>query len=77
MSKRQRNPNPKPKNKTYVTCTLTNQRVKGLIVEKTDSIMTVDLPTGYQMQLVKKPKRKLYAHYVGMLEFISDGWAVS
>lgn len=68
---------PKPKNKVYVTCTENNQRVKGLLVEKTDLLMTVDLPTGYTMTLVKKPKRKLYCHYVGMLEFVSDGWTVS
>jgi hypothetical protein len=67
----------KPKNKTYVICTDTNQRVKGLIVQKDEQQLVLDLPSGYQMHMVRKPKRKLYIHHVGMLEFTSDGWEVS
>jgi len=67
---------PKPKNKVYVTCTENNQRVKALVVSKTDDKLCIDLPSGYQMLLEKKPKRKLYVHQIGLLEFISDGWEV-
>ncbi len=77
MSKRQTKSEPKPKNKVYVTCTDTNQRVKGLIVQKNEDELVIDLPSGYQMHMTKKPKRKLYIHHVGMLEFVSDGWEIS
>lgn len=66
---------PKPKNKTLVYCTDTNTRVKGVIVQKTDVMLVVDLPSGFQMTLERTPRRKLYVYRVGMLEFVSDGWA--
>jgi hypothetical protein len=67
----------KPKNKTYVVCTENDRKVKGLIVTKTELELTVLLPTGCELTLMRKPKRKLYTLNVGMLEFASDGWAVS
>jgi hypothetical protein len=67
----------KPKNKTYVTCTDTSQKIKGLIVQKDENILILSLPSGYQMHMTRKPKRKLYIHHIGMLEFVSDGWEVS
>lgn len=76
MARKNTDKTPKPKNKTYVTCTENNQRVKALIVTKTDNTLCIDLPSGYQMLLEKKPKRKLYVHQVGTLEFVSDGWEV-
>ena len=66
----------KPKNKTYVVCTDNEQRVKGLIVCKDDSNLVVDLPSGFQLTMTRKPKRKLYVFRVGLLEFVSDGWEV-
>lgn len=66
----------KPKNKTYVVCTDNEQRVKGLIVRKDENNLVVDLPSGFQMRLTRKPKRKLYIFRVGLLEFVSDGWEV-
>jgi hypothetical protein len=48
-----------------------------LIVQKDEQKLVLDLPSGYQMHMVRKPKRKLYIHHVGMLEFTSDGWEVS
>lgn len=62
-------------NKTHIVCTDNNQKVKGTIVSKTDTEIIVDLPTGFQMKLDKR--KKYYVYRVGMLEFITDGWAVS
>ena len=67
----------KPKNKTYVVCTENDRRVKGVIVKKTDVQLTVLLPTGCELTLSRRPKRKLYTLNVGMLEFASDGWEIS
>jgi hypothetical protein len=64
----------KPKNKTLVYNTDTNSRVKGVIVSKTDHQLVVDLPTGFQMTLVRSNNRRPYSWRVGTMEFISDGW---
>jgi hypothetical protein len=77
VSKQQTKLEPKLKNKTYVVCTDNNQRVKGLIVQKNEDELVIDLPSGYQMHMTRKPKRKLYIHHVGMLEFTSDGWEIN
>jgi hypothetical protein len=66
---------PKPRNKTLVYCTDNDAKVKGVIVHKTDAQLIVDLPSGFQMTLERAPRRKLYVYRVGMLEFVSDGWA--
>ena len=68
---------PKPKNKTLVLCTDTNSRVKGTIINKTETSLVVDLPTGFQMILHKPHNRKLYCYRIGTLEFVSDGWEQS
>ena len=68
---------PKIKDKTYVVCTDTDKRVKGRIVSKDETQLTVDLPSGFQMTMIRKPRRKLYTYVVGTLEFASDGWEVS
>lgn len=68
---------PKPRNKTFVVCTNTDRKVKCKIVSKDDNSLIVDVPTGFQMKMVRKPKRKLYTYVVGTLEFVSDGWEVS
>lgn len=62
-------------NKTLVYCTDTHTKVKAVILKKDDHELVVDLPSGYQMVMTRKPKRKLYVHLVGTLEFVSDGWA--
>lgn len=67
----------KIKNKTYVFCTDNDQKVKGLIINKNENELTVDLPSGFQMRMIRKPKRKLYTYRIGLLEFASDGWEVS
>lgn len=67
----------KPKNKTYVTCTLDERRVKGIILAKDDAELVVGLPTGYEMVMHRRPKGKFYRHTVGTLEFVSDGWPVA
>ena len=67
----------KLKNKTLVFCTDYDRKVKGLIVNKDDNTLVVDLPTGAQLILIKKPKGKYYICNIGMLEFVSDGWEIS
>lgn len=68
---------PKVANKTIVICTDTDTKCKGVILQKTDAHLVVDLPTGFQMTLNRLQGRKLYAFRVGTLEFISDGWATT
>ena len=63
-------------NRTVVICTDVDKKVKGRIVSKSDSCLIVDLPTGFQMTLDRKPRSKLYIYRVGTLEFVSDGWPV-
>jgi hypothetical protein len=65
----------KPKNKTLVYCTENDRKVKGVILEKTDQRLVVNLPSGYLMTLEKPTKQNLYVFRVGLLEFVSDGWA--
>jgi hypothetical protein len=65
---------PKVANKTIIICTDTDAKCKGVILQKTDAHLVVDLPTGFQMTLNRLKGRKLYAFRVGTLEFISDGW---
>lgn len=66
----------RPQNKCVVTCTDTQQRVKGVIINKTDSELQVELPTGFVMHLCKSDvRRKQYVCQIGMWEFVSDGWA--
>ena len=65
----------RPQNKCIITCTDTNQRVKAQLIRKTDMDLSVELPTGYVMNLQKKDiKRKVYVCQIGTWEFISDGW---
>lgn len=65
---------PKLKNKTLISCSDTEKRVKGVIVNKSDQQLVVDLPSGFQMTLTKHAKLRMYVYRVGMLEFVSDGW---
>ncbi len=65
----------RPHNKCVVTCTDTNQRVKGVVKHKTDSELVIELPTGFVMNLHKPDvSRKIYVCQIGVWEFISDGW---
>lgn len=64
-------------NKTLVFCTDNNSKCKGTIIDKNESQLVVDLPTGFTMTLYKSQGRKLYIYRVGTLEFISDGWATT
>jgi len=65
----------KPANKTLVYCTLNDSKCKGLIVLKTEYQLTVQMPTGCVLHMVRPQGRKLYVCYAGQLEFVSDGWA--
>jgi hypothetical protein len=65
----------RPINKCVITCTDTEHKVKGVVIQKTDHVLEVELPTGFHMQLKKSPhNRKLYVCRMGMWEFVSDGW---
>lgn len=77
---RKRSTSPKPKkiaNKTLVFCTETNSKCKGVIINKNELELVVDLPSGFTMTLHKPTGRKLYIYRVGTLEFVSDGWAIA
>ena len=64
------------KNRVYVECTNADRRVKGWIVNKSEISITVELPTGFVMQLTKRNKRGTYTFLTGLLEFVCDGKAV-
>lgn len=68
---------PKPRNKTHVVCTNNEKKVKGKILEKTEYSLTVVLPTGFEITMIRRPRRKLFTCIVGTLEFVSDGWEIS
>lgn len=66
------------KNRVYVECTDAHRRVKGCIVNQTETTIKVELPTGFVMELTKKnQKGNVYTFYTGLLEFICDGRAVT
>lgn len=65
-----------PKTRVYVECTNENRRVKGKILDKTDTYMKVLLPTGFIMSLKKRHKNGVYLFHTGVLEFVSDGQPV-
>lgn len=68
----------RPQNKCIVTCTDTNQKVKGTVKHKNDQELVIELPTGFVMNLQKRDaKRKVYVCQIGVWEFVSDGWIQS
>jgi hypothetical protein len=68
---------PKPKNRTVVQCTDSEQRVKAVIVNKSENELTVHFPSGAEMLLSRPtPQKKLYVCRIGLLEFVSDGWPI-
>lgn len=68
----------RPHNKCVVTCTDTNQRVKGVVQHKSESELVIELPTGFVMMLQKTDqRRKVYVCQIGTWEFVSDGWIQS
>ena len=47
-------------------------------MQKTDSELVIELPTGFVMNLQKPDvTRKIYVCQIGVWEFISDGWIQS
>lgn len=75
ISSRTKRP-PKPRDKTHVICTNTDKKIKGTILVKNEFELTVVLPSGFEITLIRKPRRKLYTQIVGTLEFVSDGWEI-
>lgn len=65
-----------PKNRVYIECTDANKRVKALVLNKSDDKISVELPTGFIMNLHKRHKNGVYLFHTGGLEFISDGQLV-
>ena len=52
-----------------------DQVVVGVVINKTDLQLQVELPTGFVMDLLKSDhKRKVYVCQIGTWEFVSDGW---
>lgn len=64
------------KNCVYVECTDAGRRVKGWILNRNEISITVELPTGFVMQLTKKNRKGIYTFQTGLLEFVCDGKAV-
>jgi hypothetical protein len=66
-----------PKNRVYIECTNANKRVKAWVINKSEDIISVELPTGFIMKLHKRHKNGVYLFHTGSLEFISDGQLVA
>jgi hypothetical protein len=66
-----------PKNRVYVECSETTRRVKALVLDHTDRLIEVEMPTGFRMVMTKRSKRRAYSWRVGMMEFLSDGKLIS
>jgi len=64
------------KNRVYVECTDAGRKVKGWIIKKNESSITVELPTGFVMELTKRNRRSSYTFQTGLLEFVCDGKAI-
>ena len=62
-----------PKNRVYIECSDTTRRVKGVIINKLDAEMEVEMPTGFVMHMRRKNKRSPFILRMGLLEFYSDG----
>jgi hypothetical protein len=65
------------KNRVYVECSDTDKRVKGWIRQRSDSLMEVELPTGFVMTMKRKNRRSPFIMRMGQLEFYSDGKPVA
>ena len=65
------------KNRVYVECTDAHRRVKAHIITKDESMIKVELPTGFVLELRKRYNQGSYRLQLGMLEFISDGKPVA
>ena len=66
-----------PKNRVYVECSETTRRVKALVLDHTERLIEVEMPTGFRMTMTKRSKRRAYSWRIGMMEFLSDGKLVS
>lgn len=66
-----------PKNRVYIECSETTRRVKATVLAQSDMQIAVELPTGFQMTMTKKSRRRPYVWRIGLLEFVSDGKLVN
>lgn len=66
-----------PKNRVYIECSETTRKVKATVLNYSEQEISVELPTGFQMVMTKKSRRRPYVWRIGLLEFISDGKLVS
>lgn len=65
------------KNRVYVECSDTERRVKGWIRNRAESMLEVELPTGFVMTMRRKSRRGPFIMRMGQLEFYSDGKPVA
>jgi hypothetical protein len=65
------------KNRVYIECSETTRRVKATVISYDEKEIFVEMPSGFQMKLARKNKRRVYSWRIGMLEFSSDGKLVN
>lgn len=61
------------KNRVYIECDAAKKRVKAVILSKSEKNITVELPTGVVLELIKRHRKGNYILQIGMLEFACDG----
>lgn len=66
-----------PKNRVYVECSDTDRRVKGRVLERLETELSVELPSGFVLTMRKQRRRGPFIMRLGQLEFYSDGKPVT
>lgn len=61
------------KNRVYVECSDTDRRIKGRVLARADTAISVELPSGFVLDMKRRRRRDPYILRVGQLEFYSDG----
>lgn len=65
-----------PRPRIIIECNTVTQKVKSFVIERTDTRIKAELPSGFQMTLEKKPRQRNFICRIGQLEFITDGWEI-
>jgi len=65
------------KNKVYVECSDTERRIKGKVLLREEAEISVELPTGFVLNMRRKRRRGPFVMRLGQLEFYSDGKPVA
>jgi hypothetical protein len=66
-----------PKNRVYVECSDSERRIKGRVLLRQEAEISVELPSGFVLNMRRRRRRGPYVLRLGQLEFYSDGKPVT